>query len=188
MKKEWWQAKCMMHLSCKKKVRTVSITNKLGSHSTKSWINIYTHVYKSIFYIVGNQERSQFQVSCFLTFVPSHGSFPSDRSTPYISFRINSLFTHSWACRAYFSMNFVSLAASVGWEPAGHFPSECVSSIIISTGQKTSTWFHESWWGYCIWLSSAIKLNLEKRFAQKKYSNLIRNHSKILDYEVVALV
>lgn len=142
MKKEWWRAQCMTHLSCKKKFRKVNITNKLGSRSTTSWTNIYTHVYKSVLYIVGNQERSLFSSFLFLTFVPSHGSFPSDRSAPYSSFRIKLLFTRSWACRAYFSMNFVSLAASVGWEPAGHFPSECVSSIIISPGQKTSTQFH----------------------------------------------
>lgn len=66
MKKEWWQAECMMHLSCKKKFRKVNITNKLGSHTTTSWTNIYTHVYKSVFYIVGNQERSLF--SSFLFF------------------------------------------------------------------------------------------------------------------------
>jgi len=50
----------------KKKLWIVRITNKLGSHGIKSWTNIYMHVYKSIFYTAGKQERSYF--SSFLVF------------------------------------------------------------------------------------------------------------------------
>lgn len=78
------------------------------------------------------------------------------------------LFMHSWTGREYFCINFVSWAASVGWEPAGNFSSECVSSIVMSTGQKTSTQFHGSQWGYCVCFSSALKLNLEKMFCTTK--------------------
>lgn len=98
MKKKSNDKQSTCHISHEKKLRTVRITNKLGSHSIKSRTNIYMCVHKSIFYIAGKQERSCFssflffkflffQVSCFLTFEPSYGSSPSCSSTPRSSFR-----------------------------------------------------------------------------------------------------
>lgn len=86
MKKEWWQ-RSICHISCKKKLRTVRITNKLGSHSIKSLTIFICGVYKSVFYIAGKQERSCFSSFLFFNLWTITWILSSGRSTPYSSSR-----------------------------------------------------------------------------------------------------